>query len=118
MKKRTIINEDQFLFGQGESMRKNTHSTFNNKISEVDDEIVEFYLNDTFANKLNMSKESAQFVNNIIKHLMSHYDINYEQLSFGGSRDSVIYFIGNLMDQYLRYRVLKSLRNRDDEFVF
>ena len=45
-------------------------------------------------------------------------DIDFEKVTFGGSRDSVIYFMSTIIDQYLRYRRSKSYRNRDDDFVF
>ena len=109
--KRTIINDDiKFgnLFSPDHGRKSDPDSTF-----LADNEKVEFYLHNDFGEKLDLTKESANFVDGIINRLMEYNNIDFEEMSFAGNRNSVVHFMSNLIDQYLRYKFLKSYFNQD-----
>ena len=120
MKRTIITNESLFrnLNGYLNERERSTEPANINLNVDQDDDIAEFYLGHDWGRKLDMGKESAQFINYVINRLMAQNKIDLEKVTFGGSRDSVIYFMGTIIDQYLRYRRSESFRNRDDDFVF
>jgi len=95
-----------------------TEFTFKNHNVERDNEIAEFYLADDFGEKLDMARESAQFVKGILNRLMAEHQIDFDELSFTGNKNSMIYFLSRMFEQYMRYKILKYYKNENEDFFF
>ena len=115
MKKRTIIeNDTQFrnLFGHETKMGTN-----NDPNLDKDEDRAEFYITDDFSEKLDPTKESAIFANGILKRFMLEYDVNFNEVAFAGTRHSIVYFLSRMMDQYMKYRIIKYYKDEKDDFL-
>ncbi len=120
MKKRTIIeNDTQFrnLLGTDTKMGTNSNPCYNDPNLDKDEDRAEFYITDDFSEKLDPTKESSIFANGILNRFMIEYDVNYKEVAFAGTRHSIVYFLSRLMDQYMRYRMLKYYKDENEDFL-
>ena len=117
--KKTFINNSLFRNLARHDYRndQDTDSTYRHHNFDADDEIAEFYLGDDFGEKLDPSKESSIFVNRLLDRFMWYYDVDCDEISFTGNRNSINHFLSGMMENYMRYRILKYYQDEHDDFL-
>ena len=83
----------------------------------ADDEKVEFYLHNDFGEKLDPTKESVIFVNRILDRIMRHYDIDFDEISFSGNRNSINRFLAYMVEQYWHQQILKFYEDENGDYL-
>ena len=118
MEKRTIIKNEyqlnKLLTQEGNKAEPN----FAELLFGDEDGNIIFCLHPDFGKKLDMSKESALFVNRILNRLLEAYNIdNYKIIGFEGKKESLIQFLSNMIGQYIRYTMLRYYRDENEDFL-